>query len=269
MADRIRRPLAGKRVVITRAPEQARELTRLLEDFGAEVLPFPTVTFREPADAAGLDSALHELGHFDWILFTSQNAVRFFLRRCAAVGLERASWQSPHAKVAAVGPATENALREEGVRVDHVAKRARGGALAAELRGALAGRRILLPRSDRADGELPTALRAAGAKVVEAIAYCTAKPEGVDSGELAAIQDVDVVAFASPSALHHFVEAIGEEKVRALAARARFAAIGPTTARAIRDAGYPVSIEAAESQAAGLAAAIAAHFEQHAGVKLR
>ena len=269
MPDNKQKPLAGKRVVITRAPEQAQELVRRLEALGAEVLLLPSISFREPDDTTQLDAVLRELGRFDWILFTSQNAVRFFVRRCRALGLDATSWESPSARVAVVGPATEQAAREEGLRVDHAAAQFRGEALASELRESVNGCRVLLPRSDRAGDELPAALRAAGAEVAEILAYRTALPQGAGSEPIERVRSGDVVAFASPSAFHNFAEIVGSESLAALAHRARFAAIGPATARAIREADLAVEIEATESTSAGLAAAIASYYEQQAGVKSR
>jgi uroporphyrinogen-III synthase len=262
------KPLAGKRVVVTRAPEQAQDLIRELEQFGAEVLLLPTVASADPVSYAGLDAALGQVAEFDWIVFTSRNAVRYFTRRCRPLGVNCAALP-PKVKVAAVGPATAQAAAEFGLRVDRVAAEHRGSALAAELRDSFAGGKILLPRSDRAGADLPTALRAAGAEVTDVVAYRTLEPVAISSSELARIRagEADVVTFASPSAFHNFAEFLSAEELDAVARRVHFAAIGPTTAGAIADAGFPVAIQATESTSAGLALAIARFFEQHAGVK--
>ena len=256
-------------MAVTRAAEQAQELVRELEGLGAEVLSLPTVGFREAEDFAPLDEALREISNFDWILFTSQNAVRFFAKRCRGLGVDPSKLQSEGPRVAAVGPATAKAAREEGFRVYWIASRFRGEALARELRDDVAGKKVLLPRSDRAADELPGALRAAGATVRDVIAYRTAVPETSDSDTLARIRsgEADVIAFASPSTFHHFADLIGGDMLPGLAERAKFAALGPTTAGAIREAGLPVEIEAAEATSIGLARAIANYFEQSAGVK--
>lgn len=266
------RPLEGKRVVVTRAPEQAQEFVKRLEEMGAEVLLCPVVTFSDPDDFGPLDGALRGLENFDWILFTSANAVRFLCKRCRALGVDCRGLQTPRPMVASVGPATAHVAREEGLRVDHVPSRHSGKALAEELWGAVTGRKVLLPRSARAGGELPTALRSAGAEVVEVIAYRTAgpSPSGSDVLECIRTGKVDVVTFASPSAFHNFAEAVGADVLRELAAHATLAAIGPTTAGAIREAGLRAGIEAAEATAAEFAAAIARHFEHSpSGVKSR
>src|SRR5690349_20854815 len=114
------RPLEGKRIVVTRAIEQARGLKVRLENMGAMVLLFLAVSFSEPADTAELDRAIRSLDEFDWILFTSANAARFFARRCRELRVEPS--QVGHTLCAAVGPATASAATAEGFSVDHIAQ---------------------------------------------------------------------------------------------------------------------------------------------------
>jgi uroporphyrinogen-III synthase/uroporphyrinogen III methyltransferase/synthase len=249
-------------VVVTRAREQAGELIRRLEELGAEVLLKPSVAFAEPEETSGLDQALRSLDTFHWVVFTSQNAVRFVCRRCRALGIEWPGRVGARPRVAAVGPTTAAAAREEGVSVDRVASRPSGEALVQELGEEMAGRRVFLPRSDRARPALPEALRAAGAEGVEVVAYRTVAPGSEDGAVLEKIQngEVDLIAFASPSALHHLSEELGGEAMSRISGRVAFAAIGPVTAKALREAGLPVEIEAGESTAEGLARAIAGYF---------
>src|SRR5690242_19723671 len=153
------RTLAGRRIVVTRAPEQSKELRERLEELGAEVLLLPLVRFLEPENMRDLDRAIRSLDKFDWLIFTSTNAVTFFLRRCRALGL----WPSgKDGKIAAVGSATRSALESDGLRASFVPAEFNGEQLATELSGAIAGKSILLPRSDRAGEELPSLLRRAG-----------------------------------------------------------------------------------------------------------
>ena len=254
------RALEGKRIVVTRAPEQVRDLVARLEAMGATVLLFPAVSFSEPADTAGLDAAINSLGEFDWILFTSANAARFFAARCRKIGVEPA--RSGGYRCAAVGPATAEAVAGEGFSVDHVAREFTGAALAGELGAALAGKRILLPRSERARRDLPDALRAAGAEVVEVIAYNTGGVGTADPEVRRAVRDadVDVVSFFSPSAVENVRADLGDERFSILAARAALAAVGPVTAAAVRSAGASVAIEAPLATAESMAQAIANHF---------
>jgi uroporphyrinogen-III synthase len=265
-----KQPLAGKRVVVTRAPEQAQNFVRQLEQMGAEVILFPTVAFTDPADTGALDSAIRSLEQFDWVLFTSANAVRYFSKRCRALFLDCKTLQSPRPMVAAVGPVTGEAATGEGFRVDYVAEHHSGQGLAGELWGALTDRRILLPRSDRAGAAFPAKLREIASEVVDPVAYCTGIPASSEGKALERIRrgDVDVLAFASPSAVQHFAEAVGAEGLETLDRRARFAAIGPATAAAIREAGLRVDIEPSEARSSALAGAIADYFASRpAGAK--
>ncbi len=132
-------PLAGKRVVVTRAPEQSQELIDALENLGAEVLLMPTVSFAPPEDSTELDAAMKNKKDFDWILFTSQNAVRFvFLRACELSHVQPVQALRP--KVAAVGWATAQAAKNLDLRVDYVAQTQTGESLAAELRDSDGGK---------------------------------------------------------------------------------------------------------------------------------
>jgi uroporphyrinogen-III synthase len=257
--------LTGKRIVVTRAPEQAHELVYALVTMGAEVLLLATVGFAPPENIEALDGALRALDGFDAILFTSQNAVRFIVARLRDLGMSSESLGSRSRLVAAVGPATAEAAKQEGVRVDYVAKNQTGEALVEELRGSLAGRSVLLPRSDRADQRLPKTLEDAGARVTEVVAYRTLAPDALDPAILNSIRraEVDAIVFASPSSFNNLCDSIDAAELASLSARIQFAAIGPTTARALREAGARVEIEANESSAAGLADSIAKYYQRH------
>jgi uroporphyrinogen-III synthase len=257
--------LAGKSIVITRAPEQAQELRQALESLGAEVLLMPTVAFAPPEDLRPLDEALSKLSRFDAILFLSKNAVRYIFERCRELGIE--SWlDSPPRLVAAVGAGTAEAATSQGLRVDYVAKNQSGEALVRELGDRVAGRTVLLPRSDRGDAQLSTALREVGARVTEVVAYRTVVPEATNSALLARVRrgEVDAIIFASPSAFVNCSDLMDDTDLVQLSAQVQFAAIGPTTARALRDAGVRVEIEASEPSTAGLAGAIAEYYQLHA-----
>ena len=261
---RASQPLAGKRIVVTRSPEQAGELIRELERLGAEVLILPTVSFAPPSDWQPVDSALRVIGEFDWILLTSQNAVRFLAERLRELKLDTKVVQTEKPSIAAVGAATAQAAAEAGFRVDYTAQERSGEGLAHELQLSLRNKRVLLPRSDRADDRLPTSLREAGAHVTEVVAYRTAAPRELDAQIVNRVQrgEVDAIVFASPSAYHNLSDAMSATRLAELSSRVDFAAIGPTTARALREAAARVAIEANESSAAGLADAIAKHYQR-------
>jgi uroporphyrinogen III methyltransferase/synthase len=255
--------------VVTRSPEQASALAQKLEELGAEVLLLPMVQFTEPpaAQLADLDEAIRALAAFDWLLFTSANAVRFFLARCRALGC----WPQEPLRVAVVGPATQDALEAEGLQAAIAPREFRAQALAAEIAAEVAGRRILVPRSDQAGEELPDLLRAAGAIVTDVVAYANARPEEISGPAFEALLrgEADAITFFSPSAFRHFSSLLGSKALRRLTARVALAAVGPATAEAIRQAGLPVAVQAAQATAGSLVAALERHFQMPAAGKER
>ena len=263
------RPLEGKRIVVTRAIEQARELKERLESMGAVVLLLPAVSFSEPADTTELDRAIRSLETFDWVLFTSANAVRFFANRCRKLGV--ASGENEKPRFAAVGPATASAAIAEGFAIDFVAREFLGIALAREMGAALYGKRALLPRSERAARDLPEALRAAGAEITEVIAYHTHGVGAAEPGVMDAVREarVDVVSFFSPSAVENLRGELGAEAFSRLGTKAALAAVGPVTAEALRKAGFPAAIEPVEATAESMAAAIQKYFSAKAASQAR
>jgi uroporphyrinogen-III synthase len=265
----IDKPLAGKRIVVTRAPEQSSELARALENQGAEVTLLPVVAFAPPEDWRGLDDALRNLKGFDAILFLSRNAVRYVFQRCRELGIQREAVGSQDRLIASVGPATAEEAAKEGLDVNFVAQNRTGESLVRELRDRLAGRSVLLPRSDRGDARVPSALRAAGANVTEVIVYRTVAAEQIDPAILARIRraEVDAIVFASPSAFRNLSNAMGGEAMKAISKQVHLAAIGPTTARAIRESGAHVDIEVSDAASIGVSAvagALAQYFQQRA-----
>jgi uroporphyrinogen-III synthase len=264
------KPLSGKRIVITRAVEQAHDLKDRLENLGATILLFPAVSFSEPADVTELDRAICSLESFDWILFTSANAVRFFAGRRRKLGIVAGEKLRP--RRAAVGLATASAAAAEGLTIEYVAKESLGGALARELSASLVGKRVLLPRSERAGRDLPDALKAAGAEVTEVVAYHTGGVGAVEPGVMKAMREarVDAVLFFSSSAVENLRDKLGADILSMLGARAALGsmlgaraalgAVGPVTAAALRKAGLPVTIQAAEATAESMATAIVQYF---------
>jgi uroporphyrinogen-III synthase len=262
LADAADGPLAGRRVVITRAPEQAAQLVAALEQRGARVFLLPVVSFAPPEDWAPVDQQLRRLADFDAILFLSANSARYVLGRAKTLAVPFGGLAGKPLFIAGVGPGTARAIEEQGARVDHVAREHTGRALANELKDRLSGRSVLLPRSDRGNDVVPDALREAGARVTEFVAYRNLLPAKIDPDivKLVVHADVDVVVFASPSAVHNFCVLLGGAERKDLATRIAFAAIGPTTAEELRDRGLPAAVRADDSSAEGVAASIAAYF---------
>lgn len=256
-------PLKGKRVVLTRAPEQSSLLLRELKGSGAQVIVLPFVEFRPPEDLAPLDSALARLAEFDWLVFTSQNAAKFVSQRLRELGRPPKDLPQPRPKVVAIGPVTQDAAVSEGWQAELVAGEVRSRLdFVREFSRDAKGKKILLPQSDLAGPHVADGLREVGATVTPVVAYRTCMPESLDGELLDRLrrEGADVFVFASPSAFRNFVRTIGQDDLKRFAERAAFAAIGPTTAQAIREAGVPVAIEAAKPNSREIIQAMIEYF---------
>jgi uroporphyrinogen-III synthase len=231
------RSLAGKRVVVTRAPEQSEALVKALEEQGAVAIVVPMVAFAPPEDLGPLDEALREVGRYDWLFLTSQNALRALQERGESLGIRLAE-AAGKVKIAAVGPATAKAAEQGGLQMEYIAVKHHGTAMAQELAERVRGKSVLLPRSNRANEELVEKLKELGARVKEVVAYKTVAPkeESTARAQQMLNEGVDAVLFFSPSAVHHLQEIVGPEKLQELAKRALFAAIGPVTEKALQTA---------------------------------
>jgi uroporphyrinogen III methyltransferase / synthase len=253
-----RRPLFGRRVVVTRARAQAGELSRELEVLGAEVHEFPTIEIRPPEDFGPLDAAIRALDSFDWLIFTSVNGVEAFIERLSHHGLDLRAVPRG-AKIAAIGPATAERVREAGLRVEIVPQEYRAEALIEAVPGAsLAGRRVLIPRAKVAREVLPERLREAGAIVVVPPAY-ESVPSSEGKEELERRLEggeVDCVTFTASSTVENFVRAFGEDDAGRLLSGTRVVCIGPITADTARGRGIRVDAEAGEYTIPGLVEAV-------------
>jgi uroporphyrinogen III methyltransferase / synthase len=255
------RPLAGRTVVVTRAAAQAQRFTELLQASGARVIEAPAIVIGAPASWEPLDAALSALDSFTWVVFTSTNGVLMVDRRLAALGL---GWPALSGRrVAAIGPATADALREHGVRVDVVPAEYRAEGLVSTLRPRLTpGDRVLLPRAAQTRDVLVTELRELGVQVTEVAAYATRKAEGGAPrlGEALAAGAVDAVTFTSSSTARNFAEAFTDDERRSWRGRVAVASIGPITAATAAEYGLTTDIMPAEYTIPALARAIADYF---------
>ncbi|HEX2729237.1 MAG TPA: uroporphyrinogen-III C-methyltransferase, partial [Rubrobacteraceae bacterium] len=252
-----RRPLFGRRVVVTRARAQAGELSVELERLGAEVVEFPTIEIVPPRDFGPLDAALQDLNTFDWIAFTSVNGVEAFVERLRHHGLDlRAVPRGT--KIAAIGPATAERLEATGLRVDVMPEEYRAEALIEALEGdSLNGKRILIPRAKVAREILPNKLREAGAEVVVPPAYeSVPSSEGKESlARRLEAGEIDCVTFTASSTVENFARAFDPEAARLLSG-ASVACIGPITAETARNHGFRVDAVAEEYTIPGLVEAV-------------
>jgi uroporphyrinogen III methyltransferase/synthase len=252
-------PLAGKRIVVTRAREQASGFAEALRARGAEPIEFPLISLRPPPDGfAALDNAVKRIGSYDWLCFASAPAVRFFFLRLYQAKQDARALAD--LQIAAVGPATADALREFGVQPDFQPRMQTGIALAEELPGILENQNILLPRALAGDERMAEALNAAGAMVDSVAAYQNVV-DGNGLEEIRARLDagtVDVVTFTSSSTVHNFVQTLAPTT---LPAGVVCACIGPSTAQtALETLGRAPEIVAADHTIPGLLAALQTFF---------
>jgi uroporphyrinogen-III synthase len=242
--------LAGRRVVVTRAPAQAGELLALLRERGADAIACPTIAVESPESYASLDAAIRELGRYDWAVFTSANAVTAFADRLAVVGTE----VPERLRLAAVGLATARVLAERLRAPDFVPRTALAEALGSEM-GDMAGRRVLFPRGDLAGDALAGILRARGAVVDDVVAYRTVPGDGtVELARRVREGDVDAILFMSASSVRHLLDALKPTPGTPALGPTRPAVIciGSETARVAAEAGLEVSAVAVEKTAAGV-----------------
>ncbi len=245
--------LKGKRVVITRAAEQSQTLIAALREKGALPLLLPMVAFAPPDDLLALDDAIRRLREYHWIFLTSQNAVRALQDRAGHHKLTLRDAVGA-AQIAAIGPTTAEAARATGLTVNYVAQEHNGVALAQELKDEVRDKRVLLPRSDRANHDVVEVLQQLGAQVSEVIAYMTLRPTFEETRDLQLIiqNPADAILFFSPSAVHHLHELLGPDPFGNLAEKSVFAAIGPVTERRLREAGVQRLIVAHDTSLAAI-----------------
>lgn len=255
------RPLFGRTVLVTRAVDQAGEFAHLLEGRGAKVLECPTIRIAPPEEIGELDAALESLTRFDWIVFTSVNAVAHFFARLREKGFDSRALGS--AKVCAVGPKTAASLAPFGIVPDLVPPDYKGeGVVAALAEKGCAGSRVLFPRGDLARDVVPEGLRALGAEVVAPVAYRNLPADTVPPEVAAALETrrVDCVTFTSSSTVMNLARLLGENRFLTYLEGVTVAAIGPVTAKTCRELGLAVAIEPKEYTLAALTEEIVQHF---------
>jgi uroporphyrinogen-III synthase len=254
-------PLVGKIIVVTRAIEQSGEICTELAARGASVKLLPLISFAPPENFEAMDAALKNIADFDWVLFTSANAVQALERRGEQLtgGLDKVA-KLPRS--AAVGPATSVAAEAAGFSVEYVAAEHSGAGLARELGKELRGQKVLLLRSDRANPELPEALRKCGAIVTKVIAYRNLAPSTTDREKVQASLGggADGILFYSPSAVHNFCELAGRPLLEKLQGRAVMVAIGHATAAALTAAGIQRIARASDTTTKAIVEALEGHL---------
>jgi uroporphyrinogen III methyltransferase / synthase len=259
-----RRPLFGRRIVVTRSSDQASELVGLLEELGAETISMPTIRVLPAEDPGAIDSACDEAETFDWIVFTSVNGVEHFMTRFLA---RRDVRDLKGVRLCAVGPATAESLQRYGMRVDVTPAEFRSEGVLAALGAAddLDGKRVLLPRAQIAREVLGDELRKAGADVVELTTYRTEL--GGDTGQrvyrMLLDRQIDAVTFTSASTVRNFVSIIGSDQAADLLRGTTVAAIGPVTAEAAQHLGINAAVVPGEYTIPALVDALVTHFRHN------
>ena len=258
-------PLAGRRVLVTRAVQQAGKLSDGLKALGAEPVEVPVLEIRPPESFAVLDEALGKLAggrdsqRFDWLILTSANTVAAVMERCRVLQLDVSEMK--HLRVAAVGSATAEAARKADFRVTVVPDSYNSEGVVAALGNSILGKRVLLARAKVARDVIPDALTAAGALMTVADAYQTVLPEGSEERLKEALRvGVDAATFTSSSSVRNLAEVAREAGVgfplAGPSGQVKAISIGPVTSATLKEFGWEASGEAEASDLPGLIAAV-------------
>lgn len=250
--------LHGKRIIVSRAKEQAGSLSQLLQEKGATVLEIPFIEIRPAQSYEALDKAIENLLSYDWLVLTSVNGVSAFFSRLEKQGKSEADLL--HLKIVAIGPSTRKAIEKHGLPVDVMPKEYVAEAVVEELRGQVKGERVLLIRPKVARDVIPNALRELGAKVHVMEAYETVVPETSRTTIMEALHSderPDAITFTSSSTVRNFVELIGKENMDSgVLDGVKLVSIGPITSSTLLEVGLRVDVEADEHTVPGLVDAI-------------
>jgi uroporphyrinogen III methyltransferase/synthase len=256
-----RRPLLGRRVLVTRARHQVAHFRELLSEAGAEVVEFPTLEIRPPSSWGAADRAIAALESYAWVLFTSANGVDAFLNRLWERGRDlRALGQ---ARIGAIGPATARRLQERGLRVDMSPREYRAEGILEALHGRVRGARILLARAREARDILPRQLKEAeGAHIDVVEVYRSEVPKADAAGLRRSLEEkkIDVATFTSSSSVKNLASLLGVRDLSGLFGACEVACIGPITSETARAHGLSPSIEPEKYTIPALAAAVIDRF---------
>ncbi len=249
--------LWGKRIVVTRARAQASDLVEKITQLGGEAIEFPTIKIQAEPNYTALHNAFDNIAHYNWLIFTSVNAVKIFFAELRKAGHDIRHLQD--IKICAIGPATRKALEEKGLIIDNMPDEYRAEGIVEELKDKIkAGEWVLLPRARGARSFLPKAIREWGAHVNEIFIYQAVAEQRVSEGILAEIMagNIDYITFTSSSTVDNFVKVVGLDNALRINKNAKVACIGPITADTAKNRGLTVDLIAQDYTIAGLMAAI-------------
>ncbi|MFZ7112905.1 MAG: uroporphyrinogen-III C-methyltransferase [Desulfatiglandales bacterium] len=259
------RPLYGKRILVTRARNQASAFLARLTTLGAVCIEFPTIEIVPPESWAALDAALGALETYDWVVFTSVNGVKSFFKRLDFLGRDVRDLKG--IKIGAIGPQTALAVQQKGIRPDMIPEEFRAEAVVEAFRrhGAKA-LRILLPRAAQAREILPEELEKMGAEVNVVDAYRTVKPKADKAEVRRMLQQgsIHMVTFTSSSTVRHFAEMFDPEgdQLFQWMEETAVACIGPITAKTAEETGFRVDLVSSQYTIEGLTEAIIRFYDR-------
>ena len=259
-----KRPLFGKRIVVTRTREQASGLVAGLEEFGANCLEYSTINIEPLDNYDDFDEELERLQEYHWILFTSLNAVKYFFKRLYEKGMDARDLKGPD--IAVVGKSTADLLLQYGLNADLIPPVFTGEGLAESLLDqGVEGRNILIPRAKQAREILPETLRGAGAQVTVAPIYQNCPVEGDKASIRAEFAEnkVDMVTFTSSSTVRNFLDMIDaqdQEELKGLLEGVKIAAIGPITAKTVTDNGLQVDVQPEQFTISDMVSAVVDYY---------
>lgn len=251
-----RRPLFGRRIVVTRSREQASALVEGLSQLGADVIEFPSIACRPLASTPVLDRAIKELSSYGWVIFTSANGVKFFFEKLSRAGMDARALAG--CRIAAIGTATAEALQLSGLAADYVPSRSIAETFADEFPEDPSGQKLLLPTALETREIIRERLEGRGASVTVAPCYETVTPPAATEAFLGQLESgpPDAVTFTSSSTVRSFLNLVAGFRNMALGPETVVASIGPITSATAAEFGLEVDVEAAEHTVAGLIEAI-------------
>jgi len=251
-------PLHGRRILVTRAPDQAPALSNALAACGAEPVVVPTIQIVAPASYTELDQAIAGLDKVDYLVLTSVNAVEFFFSRLSTLGHDTASLDT--VQIVAVGPKSAEALSAHNLQADLVPDDYRAEGLVALLKEQVSGKRVLYPKAALARELIPVELAKAGAEVIAPVAYASTPPEDMQ-GKLsqALAEGLDLLTFTASSTVDNFTNLLDKDNLD-LARQVPVASIGPLTTATAKKHGFNVVIEPDNSTLDDMVKAIRKYF---------
>jgi uroporphyrinogen-III synthase len=233
-------PLAGKTILVTRAKEQANDLTTLIEKQGGTVIEVPLIAFT-PVSSYEMEAVIHNLSDFQWLIFTSANGIRFFMRKYEV--LQQTNKLPPFMKIAVVGKKTEQMLKKYELKADVIPDEFVAEGLIKALKGQVRkGDHVLLARGNLGRKELVHQLLKMGAFVEDMPVYKTiSHPEAKDKlvEVLTSNHPVDYITFTSSSTVQHFIQVIRAKDIQV---KAKIACIGPIAARTAEQDGFNIQV---------------------------